>query len=137
MILNKIKFNFLENTFLLFSAVLLFMSVKSILPSVYTVFSLLILSFYFFPLKYLFKSFKIDYSIHLISDIIISISLVILIIAYYLDSSREITLAFSILNFVYLVFFIFKSNSLTLSKLIHRKVIINHLLTLLLLTILS
>ena len=80
MIQNKIKFNFLENTFLLFSAVLLFMSVKSILPSVYTVFSLLILSFYFFPLKYLFKSFKIDYSIHLISDIIISISLVILIV---------------------------------------------------------
>ena len=135
--LNQVKFNLLENTFLLFATILLFFSVRSILPSIYSVFSLLILSFYFFPLKYLFTNFKIDYSIHLISDIIISISLVVMIIAYYLEASRIMTLVFSVLNFGYLVFFVIRSNSLNISKLVHRKVVINHLLTLSLLVIVS
>ena len=114
-----------------------FFLVKSILPSIYTVFSLLILSFYFFPLKYLLTGFKIDYSIHLVSDVIISISLVVMIIAYYLDSSRIMTLVFCILNFGFLVFLVFRSNSLQISKLVHRRLIINHLLTLSLLVIVS
>lgn len=133
----KTRFSLLESTFLVFASVFLFMSLKSGLPSIYTVFTILILSFYFFPIKYLLKSFKIDYSVHLISDIIISISLLILIIAYYMDSSRIITLIFNVLNFGFLVFFVFKSNSLNINRLVHRKVVINHLLTLILLTMVS
>lgn len=137
MIQDKIRLSLLENSFLLFVIVLLFLSVKSVLPSFYAVFSILLLSFYFFPIKYLFNSFKIDYSIHLISDIIISISLVILIVAYYLDYSRIITLVFNILNFGYLVFFVFRSNQLDINKYIYRKVVINHLLVLFLLVMVS
>jgi hypothetical protein len=127
-IMKKLNLVLIENSLLLLLTILLFLAVKSVIPKYFIFIGIISLSIYFFPIKLLTNKTKEFSKLYIVSDIIISISLVLLIVGFYLENKLIISL-FGFLNFIFLVFFAFQyaTNSEN-NKLIYRKIIINHLL---------
>lgn len=117
-----------ETTVLLAICLLLFLSIKDVIPNFLSVFILVLISFYFFPIKLLLNKVKSFDKLNILSDVIISISLVLLIIGIYLNSNYA-TILFTFINFFFLVYVAFYGKDLT----DYRKIIINHLLIIFLL----
>lgn len=135
--MKKLNLERYENSILILLLILVFFTINSLIPKYISIFGIILLSFYFFPLKLIVNDFKWLSKLILFSEIIISISLALLILGFYLDNKLIISI-FSLLNFIYLVFFAYKfENSKENSKSIYRKIIINHFLLIFLLQLVN
>jgi hypothetical protein len=107
---------------------ILFLSIKAVIPNFLSVFAILLMSFYFFPIKLILNKVKDFNKQNILSDIIISTSLILLIVGLYLDSNF-MSIIFTFINFIFLVYIVFYGQNLTE----YRKIILNHLLIIFLL----
>lgn len=135
--MNKIKFQKIDTTLLLIISLLLFLSIKTVLSSYFSVISIILLSFYFFPIKFITNKNIIKSTLNLISDIIVSITLVLLIIAYYTNINNVLSL-FAVINFIFLVYYAFKVYKNTEEGYFYNgSLIINHMILIFLLQLLN
>ncbi len=132
--MKKLNLGLIENILLSVLAISVFLGLEFVIPKYLISVGIIGLSFYFFPIKLLTNKIKEFSKLYFASDFIISVSLILLIVGFYIEHKIVITV-FSILNFAYLVFFTFqfsskeKNNNLT-----RRRIIINHLIVILLLS---
>jgi hypothetical protein len=118
----------IETSILLAICLILFLSIKAVIPNFLSVFAILLMSFYFFPIKLILNKVKDFNKQNILSDIIISTSLILLIVGLYLDSNF-MSIIFTFINFIFLVYIVFYGQNLTE----YRKIILNHLLIIFLL----
>ncbi|TXD80826.1 hypothetical protein ESY86_17455 [Subsaximicrobium wynnwilliamsii] len=118
----------IETSILLAICLVLFLSIKAVIPNFLSVFVILLMSFYFFPVKLILNKVKDFNKQNILSDIIISTSLILLIVGIYLDSDF-MSIIFTFINFIFLIYIVF--NGQNLSE--YRKIILNHLLVIFLL----
>ncbi len=129
--MKKLNIQLIENSLILFLSVLCFLAIKLVIPKYIVFIGLISLSFYFFPIKLLINKIKESSKLNLLSDIILSVSLALLIVGFYIENKMIISI-FALLNFIFLIFFAFTYNKSN-NKLTFRKIIINHLLIIFLL----
>lgn len=118
----------IETSILLVTCLVLFLSIKSVIPNFLSVLLLLLISFYFFPIKLILNKVKSFDKQNILSDVIISTSLILLIIGIYLNNNF-MSILFTFVNFIFLVYIAFYGKNLTE----YRKIILNHLLIIFLL----
>lgn len=124
--MKKLKFKWLESYLLLLIAFIIFFTVEAVLPKYLVSIIIILIAFYFFPIKLFLNKIKEFSKLLLMSDIIISISLSLLIVGFYIENKAIITV-FAIANFFYLIFFAFQfKNNTTNDRFIYQKIIINH-----------
>ncbi len=96
-----------ENLILSLMVLLYFFTIESVIPTYVTTFLLLIISFYFFPFK-LFQNNDSNSKILLFSNILIALTLTISILGLYVKQKYLFEI-FSIVNFVFMVYYALKS----------------------------
>jgi len=130
--LNNFDLKKIETGILILIIILFFLTIKLIIPSFFVIFGIILLSIYFFPVKLIKNDTKKFSSLLLCSDILISLSLPVLIVGLYIDIAFAISIV-TIVNFVFLIFFVFKNKLTFDQKNVHYNIVINHFIIIFLL----
>ncbi len=121
-----------EISSLLILSVVFFLSIKNVLPNFVSIILILLISFYFVPIKLIIYGKRGNYLLGLISDIIVFMSLPLLIVFIYLKNTAIIDI-FTTINFLFLVFFVFKNKNTSQ----HWKIVLNHSIVIFLLELIK
>lgn len=126
--MKTLNLKYREVSILLGLSIFLLLSIKDIIPNFISVILVLVLSFYFFPIKLIRNRIGDIQKQSLASDIILSISLILLIIGIYMSDPFILSI-FAIVNFFFIIYLVFLGKNLAN----YRGIILNHIILIFLL----